>query len=273
MPLTFPSHPGVVLPLKLWRPRWFDGVALTTGAVAPDVRYALLGVGPEWQSHTLTALVWWCVPVALLGAWLVRATVATLAAHLPHLGPFALRDYGVLATVRHPWQITAGSALLGAATHIGWDHLTHTAAWLRIVFGIDWDSVSEVAWWTVSDIPSSLVGALVTLGVAVVIGRRRLLRAWHGNPPPVRTRSMVFWPVAGAVATIGYALTPVLPAAGLPWATVVRLLCVTAGALLVAAVAVQAVNAKITFPAETPTLARGSRSEVPPSSPNASPPR
>ncbi|MBQ0905418.1 DUF4184 family protein [Micromonospora sp. U21] len=271
MPLTFPSHPGVVLPLKLWRPRWFDGVALTTGAVAPDVRYAFLGVGPEWQSHTLTALVWWCLPVALLGAWLVRATVATLAAHLPHLGPFALRDYGVLATVRHPWQITVGSALLGAASHIGWDYLTHTVAWLRIVFGIEWDSVSEVAWWTVSDIPSSLVGALVTLGVAVVVGRRRLLRAWHGDPPPVRTRSAAFWSVAGAVATIGYALTAVMPAGELPWATVVRLLCVTAGGLLVAAVAVQAVNTNIA-PAETRTLEHGSRSDVPPSSPTASPP-
>ncbi|MBQ0896990.1 DUF4184 family protein [Micromonospora sp. U56] len=270
MPLTFPSHPGVVLPLKLWRPRWFDGVALTTGAVAPDVRYAFLGVGPEWQSHTLTALVWWCLPVALLGAWLVRATGATLAAHLPHLGPLALPDYGVLATVRHPWQITAGSALLGAASHIAWDYLTHTVAWLRILFGIDWDQVSDVAWWTVSDIPSSIVGGLFTFGVAVAVGRRRLLRVWHGNPPPVRTRPMVFWSVAGAVAIIGYALTPLLPAEELPWATVVRLLCVTAGALLVAAVAVQAMNAK-SAPAETPKVARGSRSEPPPSSPGASP--
>jgi hypothetical protein len=265
MPLTFPSHPGVVLPLKLWRPRWFDGVALTTGAVAPDIRYAFLGIGPEWQSHTLTALVWWCLPVALLGAWLVRATVATLAAHLPDLGPLALRDYGVLATVRHPWPITAGSALLGAASHLAWDHLTHTVAWLRIVFGIDWQQVSNVAWWSVSDIPSSFLGALVTLGVAVVVGRRRLLRAWHGNPPPVPTRPPMFWSVAGAAAIIGYALIPLLPANELPWATIVRLLCVTAGALLVAAAAVQATRPRTT-PADTRTVMRGSHSEAPPSS-------
>lgn len=243
MPLTFPSHPGAVLPLKLWRPRWFDGVALTTGAVSPDVKYAFLGVGLEWQSHTLAVLVWWCLPVALLGVWLVRATAATLAAHLPNLGPLALRDYGVLATVRHPWQITAGSALLGAASHIGWDYLTHTVAWLRTAFGVDWDQVSDIAWWTVSDIPSSLLGALVTLGVAVVVGRRRLLRAWHGNPPSVPTRPMMFWSVAGAVAVIGYALTPLLPAADLPWVTTVRLLCITAGALFVAALTVSTASA------------------------------
>ncbi|MET8361904.1 DUF4184 family protein [Micromonospora sp. NPDC005171] len=243
MPLTFPSHPGAVLPLKLWRPRWFDGVALTTGAIAPDVRYAFLGFGPDWQSHTASALVWWCLPVALLGAWLIRASIATIAAHLPNLGPLALGDYGVLTKVRHPWQITAGCAMVGAASHIGWDHMTHTVAWLRIVFDIEWSQVSGVAWWTVSDIASSLLGALATVGVAVVVGRRRLLRAWHGKPPLVLTHPRIFWSVVGGVSSIGYTLTPLMPAAELPSATIVRLLCVTASALLAAAMAVQARNA------------------------------
>ena len=43
MPLTLPTHPLAVAPLKLWRPRWFDGVALTLGAIAPDVPFALDG--------------------------------------------------------------------------------------------------------------------------------------------------------------------------------------------------------------------------------------
>jgi hypothetical protein len=33
VPMTFPTHPVAVLPLKLWRPRWFDGVALVLGCV------------------------------------------------------------------------------------------------------------------------------------------------------------------------------------------------------------------------------------------------
>jgi hypothetical protein len=37
MPLTLPTHPIAVVPLKMWRPGWFDGVALVVGAVAPDV--------------------------------------------------------------------------------------------------------------------------------------------------------------------------------------------------------------------------------------------
>ena len=40
MPATFPSHAAAVLPLKLWRPRWFDGVALVVGSMAPDTHSA-----------------------------------------------------------------------------------------------------------------------------------------------------------------------------------------------------------------------------------------
>jgi len=41
VPLTFPSHAAAIAPLKLWRPRWFDGVALVVGSAAPDFGYAL----------------------------------------------------------------------------------------------------------------------------------------------------------------------------------------------------------------------------------------
>lgn len=55
MPLTFPSHLAPVLPLKLWRPHWFDGVALATGAVAPDVGYLFTGTRFDLglRTHTL----------------------------------------------------------------------------------------------------------------------------------------------------------------------------------------------------------------------------
>lgn len=46
MPMTVPTHPAAVVALKLWRPRWFDGVALVLGAAAPDLAYALDGSAP-----------------------------------------------------------------------------------------------------------------------------------------------------------------------------------------------------------------------------------
>ena len=49
MPLTLPTHPLAVAPLKLWRPRWFDGVGLVLGTVAPDLAYAADGYGVTIQ--------------------------------------------------------------------------------------------------------------------------------------------------------------------------------------------------------------------------------
>jgi hypothetical protein len=99
MPATFPSHQAAILPLKLWRPRWFDGVALAVGAASPDVAYLLDGTNlPVWPfSHEWLGLVGWCLPVTVVIAWLFRLAAPAVAAHLPNGGALALRDYGALA--------------------------------------------------------------------------------------------------------------------------------------------------------------------------------
>src|SRR3954464_368087 len=109
MPATFPSHAAAVLPLKLWRPGWFDGVALVVGSAAPDLAYPLVGLVSLPGTHTLTGLFWFCLPVGLVSTWLIRRSAPLVAAHLPRLGSFALRDYGVLGAVRHRWWVTVGS--------------------------------------------------------------------------------------------------------------------------------------------------------------------
>src|SRR5439155_2163465 len=126
VPLTFPSHAGVVVPLKLWRPRWFDGVALVLGSTAPDLPYAIHRYA-EIRAHTWWGLVWFCVPVTMLGCVAVRWAVAVTAAHLPMGGPLRLRDYGGLRDVRHPLLVTAFSAWLGALSHRLWDVVTHAS--------------------------------------------------------------------------------------------------------------------------------------------------
>jgi hypothetical protein len=65
------------------------------------------------------------VPVTAGAARLVRWAAPVVAVRLPGLGPLAVRDYGVLGGVRHPWWITEALALLGAASHVAWDHVTH----------------------------------------------------------------------------------------------------------------------------------------------------
>jgi hypothetical protein len=221
MPATFPSHQAVVLPLKLWRPRWFDGVALCVGAASPDVSYLIDGSGiADWpMSHTVLGLVVWCLPVTVVVGWLYRHAAATVAAHLPAAGPFALRDYGVLSVTGHRWRVTGSSALIGAATHLAWDRLTAPA--------------------TVLENASHLAGAIATGLCLLHIGRHRLLVRWHGPAPVVTRRPALFWSTAVLVCAAGVAITPALPGAFLPHTTGVRLISAVSLGLLAGAEAVR----------------------------------
>ncbi|MCZ7422552.1 DUF4184 family protein [Verrucosispora sp. WMMA2121] len=241
MPLTFPSHLAPVLALKWWRPRWFDGVALSTGAMSPDVAY--LATGPTGRSfadtHSWPALLWWCLPVALAYAAVFRSCADATLAHLPGERWFGWSGHGSLARWSHRWWITISSALLGAASHVGWDWLTHTDGWLRAVFGLQWSSVTDVAWWTVSDLTSTLVGGLLVVVLAVRLGRRETAKAGVGRVAPSFRRPALFWSVAALVSAAGLALVPLLPGATILAATIVRSLHVAGLALLAGAIAVQ----------------------------------
>ncbi|NYF58594.1 DUF4184 family protein [Micromonospora purpureochromogenes] len=228
MPLTFPSHAALPLPLKLWRPRWFDGVALVVGSAAPDLAYALDGSGlPVFPlSHQPVGLILFCLPVTLLCATIVRAVAPTVAVHLPHRpAALALRDYGVLGVARPGIAVSAVSAVLAAATHQAWDRLTeHTMVW-------DW--------------ASTVLGALAALALAVHVGRRRLLREWHGEPPGAPARPRLFWTVAASVTAAGALVASRLPGAFLPHTTGARLI----GALALGLVAGAAATVLLSRPA------------------------
>lgn len=216
MPLTFPTHPAAVLPLKMWRPRWFDGVALATGSTAPDLAYALDGSGlPVWPlSHELPGLVAWCLPLTLALTWLIRRAAPVLAGQLPNAGPFALRDYGALGTARPRWPITVSSALIGAASHLILD-------WIELAVP-QTEPIMHV------------LGAVTLATVLISIGRRRLVRRWHGDPPPRQGRPILFWAIAGSITLPLIALTPFLPGASLAHTTGARLLSAAGLGLLTA---------------------------------------
>jgi hypothetical protein len=240
MPATFPSHAAAVLPLKLWRPRWFDGVALVVGSASPDLYYALEGITPVRPTHHLAGLFWFCLPVTLVASWLVRWAAPTVAAHLPARPTWlALPDYGVLGQVRHRWYVTIWSALLGAASHLVWDAFTHSphtrAGWgARLVPALTMEAYPGAPWYWLAQRISTVVGALVAVAVAVYIGRRRLLRTWHGVPPTIARTPVVFWSTAAGVAAL-YPLT--WPLLSHPYANHVqgvRMIWATALALLLA---------------------------------------
>jgi hypothetical protein len=219
MPSTFPTHPLAVLPLKIWRPRWFDGVALVLGSMAPDAAYVLDGSGlPVWPfSHQLLGLVGWCLPLTLIGTRVLRKATPTISVHLPNGGAFALRDYGAIGAARHRWWVTAISALIGAASHLLLDRIEQSVTAAEYVF--------------------HAVGIVAMIVVGLHIGRRRLVRRWYGTAPRRVTRPFLFWTVVGAVALPALALVPFLPAAFLPHTTGARGLGVVAAALVIAAAA------------------------------------
>jgi hypothetical protein len=238
--LTLPTHPLAVVPLKLWRPRWFDGVALTLGAIAPDVPFALDGYGLPIRGHAFTAPLWWAVPFVLVVTPLVRWAAAPVAAHLPAGGPLALRDYGVLGTVRHRWWVTAASAALGAASHIAWDAVTHPY--------IDGGRVEIPAlhataptgdpWWHLFSFVSDSIGFGVVAALALHCGQARLVRRWHGPPPVAPRRPVLFWTVSGTVLAAGVATLPLHPVDSFP-SQAVRAMLATGVALLAGAAAVR----------------------------------
>jgi hypothetical protein len=248
MPATIPAHPAAVLPLKLLSPRRFDGVALVVGSAAPDLGYAIEGLGVEVHSHAWHSVAWFSLPLTLVIAALVRRAAPAVAAHLPAGGPLAIRDYGVLATVRHPLRVTIRSSLLGAVSHLVWDTFTHPYVLMMDPFrggdtylpGLHHTAVAGLPWWRAIQVVSEVLGAVTTLAVAVHIGRRRLLVTWHGPAPAVARRAVLFWSVAGGVTTALIAGALMLPGNTLERPNVIGIRLIAAGAigLLTAAAAV-----------------------------------
>ncbi len=206
MPLTFPSHALAVLPLKLRWPLRLDGVALVVGS---------------------TVVIRWGAP--------------RIAAHLPRAGGFELPAYGVLGAVGYRWYVTGYSILIGALTHIFWDGFTHDPAgghgWAVARFHLLLrPSPLGKPWWYLLQQASSVGGAVLAIGVFYYIGRRGLLRCWHGAPPRVVAEPLRFWLPAGLVAVAALATIPLMPLAFQPYVLGVRLLYVLAVSLLAGAV-------------------------------------
>jgi hypothetical protein len=215
VPLTVPTHPAAVLPLKMWRPRWFDGVALVLGSMVPDFGYAFDGIDlPLYRfAHSWPGLVGWCLPLTLAGGVLARRAAPRVAANLP---PSA-RDLAVLRTSRPVWWVTVLSALIGAASHLLLD---------------DVEALSPVIEWA-----GHVTGFLALPLLTMTILRRHLLVRWHGSPPPLPASERAFWPIVLAVTAVGLVAIVFLPGRILVHTTGVRALAVFGLAVLIAAAA------------------------------------
>ena len=61
MPMTFPAHQGLILPVVRRWPNFFDALALSVGAAMPDITDTILGFPingyfKQWYGHSLIGI-------------------------------------------------------------------------------------------------------------------------------------------------------------------------------------------------------------------------
>jgi len=129
MPWTF-AHPAAILPLRRLCPRWLSLPALILGAMAPDVSY-YIGMHGRWRAfcHTAEGILIACLPLCLLLLALLLRFGKPLTVLLPepHRGLVRAQLQPSPHEARRAWAVAALSVLIGAATHVLWDSLSHQA--------------------------------------------------------------------------------------------------------------------------------------------------
>ncbi len=121
MPFT-PAHVAAILPLR-GRSR-LPFAALAAGAMSPDLPYFLPRGGsiPRLVTHDVLSIVTWDLVLGL-AMWMVWRA---LAPSLHDMAPTPVRTRWRLPVGPHPaWWVVALAIIIGAATHVLWDAVTH----------------------------------------------------------------------------------------------------------------------------------------------------
>src|SRR5512147_1012843 len=76
MPMTFPAHQGLILPVVRRWPNSFDALALSVGAAMPDITDTILGFPlngyfKQWYGHSLIGIFTLDLVIGLLITWLI----------------------------------------------------------------------------------------------------------------------------------------------------------------------------------------------------------
>lgn len=198
MPVTFPAHQALVLPLKL---RWpgLDGVALCMGSAAPDLSYALLHTGWQFDAHYTWAVLWWGLTVTLLLCWWLRRG---LFAHAALWAPVAWQP-GLQRSAVRPWSLrnvghTVFGAAIGIASHVGWDSFTHSSSPVSDRIRI----LNRIV--VTTPVPMTLARTLQYAGhtVGSVLALWLLLRVWRRAAQRDPSRKLVADAASGSLPTL-----------------------------------------------------------------------
>lgn len=230
MPFTA-SHIAAVLPVHriLSRAQVFSAAVI--GSMVPDFGLLLPITPPHVETHSLTGLFSFCLPVGLIAYLLTLLLIKPAIMQIAPDGAYArLRaaDFTAPPRALRGWLLVALAILFGAITHLIWDGFTHENAPGVLMFPVLDNYGPEVhghalqlyRW---AQYGSSVVG-LIAVMVALVIWLRH---APAPTPRPVRVlrdAERHFWmalyiilPLLAIVGEIWHIHAPSAPWLPLGW--------------------------------------------------------
>jgi hypothetical protein len=142
MPMTFPAHQGLILPVIRRWPNSFDALALSVGAAMPDITDTILGFPmngyfKQWYGHSLIGIFTLDLAGALFLTWLIALLAGRLLKSVPV--PQWLQvcltkasptnaSVGNSKTVFHrrdQLSLWSFSVMVGILSHVGFDLISH----------------------------------------------------------------------------------------------------------------------------------------------------
>ncbi len=132
MPMTFPAHQGLILPvLRRW-PHSFDALALSVGAAMPDITDTVLGLSingyfKQWYGHALIGIFTLDIAGGLLLTWFIAIVVRRLQASWARTASNRAPVGGsnTVAFWRTRLALWSFSVFVGILSHVGFDLISH----------------------------------------------------------------------------------------------------------------------------------------------------
>jgi Domain of unknown function (DUF4184) len=147
VPFTI-SHAAAVLPFSRPLARWRLLSATVIGAMVPDFRIFFPGM-PRVETHSIMALLTFCLPVGLLTYWVFQGLIRTAVLEVLPDSPYARwQQLAAPANIRRirQWLLAACGILAGAFSHLLWDGFTHAGGRGVRMFPVLDDSIIEIGW-------------------------------------------------------------------------------------------------------------------------------
>lgn len=214
MPLTF-SHPAFVLPLTKYN-RWISTSGLLIGSMSPDFEYFFRLKFYAGFGHTVPGIFYFCLPVSLILVYIFQKYIRQ---PLIKNSPYAFQRYFKTKkafsgfTVKNLSRIGV-SIVLGAASHISFDHLTHNYGYYVVRFPFLRASASflglEMPTYQFLHYLGSVIGIFIFIGFGIAIFLRYRNKT-HLKENPLNGLNYTFWSKVLSFSFIYSVLIVLLP--------------------------------------------------------------